>query len=503
MTHNRGGMMGRIGAWLPLALLAMGLASAARGQSANSTQQAMMNSMQNHMAVGGGTGVMSSAAANQQAMARNLAAMQSMQYNQAAQLRGLQQQAIYRTQDNLEGVYWHMYFADQARARSVYSHMGGGNMIPSPLVQQQAVVDWQRQQAIAVRNQLEYNRRLQQRNPSVAPNAPPSDVAPSFPGADMLGRGVALPQNAPRAAARGQPGPPRAVLVEAIAHDSGSQQTCRSCATRRFRRKDRRLHTTYDRPEADSPGRLSAEEPEGAVAADGLVGGQGEPGVGDDLGGVGDGAVVGVVVDAEQVEQAHIVPGKLPAVGQGGELGAEPGRLAQRSGPPAESGRVDGPDVRREEDAASLAPDGRDVRQLAAPSAATARSWNSPQLWPASSPKRRGATPSHSPSAPKAWSRSPATSRARRSSNIPFAPPTVTSESWVPLRLPSTTRTPRARCDLRGTSPRPGESGPGRSVYQNRAGAPRPTAPGRPAVVPGPPRVWASPAAPGSVRAWR
>ena len=121
---------------------------------------------------------MSSAAANQQAMARDLAAMQSMKYNQAAQLRGLQQQAIYRTQDNLEGVYWHMYFADHAQARSVYSHIGSSNMIPSPLVQHQAVVDWQRRQAIAVRNQLELNRRLQQRISSVRPQRPAVQTSP-------------------------------------------------------------------------------------------------------------------------------------------------------------------------------------------------------------------------------------------------------------------------------------------------------------------------------------
>jgi hypothetical protein len=76
------------------------------------------------------------------------------------------------------------------------------------------------------------------------------------------------------------------------------------------------MHNTLVAAPTQSP----AHQPERAIAAHRLVGGQGESSEGEDFGGIGDPAVVGVLGDAQQGLETDVIQRQLPAFGQLGEL---------------------------------------------------------------------------------------------------------------------------------------------------------------------------------------
>src|SRR4051812_45450590 len=67
-------------------------------------------------------------------------------------------------------------------------------------------------------------------------------------------------------------------------------------------------------------GLILSHQPERTILAHGLVGGEREPGEGEDLGGVGKSAVIRVAVDAEEIAQALVIKWQLPALGQLAQL---------------------------------------------------------------------------------------------------------------------------------------------------------------------------------------
>jgi len=66
--------------------------------------------------------------------------------------------------------------------------------------------------------------------------------------------------------------------------------------------------------------RSPAHQPEWAIAAHRLVGGEGEAGEGEDFGRIGDPAVVGVLGDAQEGLETDVIQRQLPSFGQLGEL---------------------------------------------------------------------------------------------------------------------------------------------------------------------------------------
>ena len=135
-----------------------------------------------------------------QSVLRADATMQSLYQNEAARMRGLSDQAIYRADDILYGVYWQNYYANQARLRSVYaaSLVKDPFIRPVPINQQalerlnrMAELDNMRRRAQETARTAEIIRRLDRRNPVLEPEGPgfgPDEIQPQFLGADLLDR---------------------------------------------------------------------------------------------------------------------------------------------------------------------------------------------------------------------------------------------------------------------------------------------------------------------------
>ena len=114
------------------------------------------------------------------------------------------------------------------------------------------------------------------------------------------------------------------------------------------------------------------DQPEGAVASDGLVGRQGEPGEGQDFRGIDNTAIVGVVSDPEQFLEAVVIQRQLPAMGQFRKLVAETRLLAiQITARGERKGR--GLDVRGQVDSASVLTEGGEIGEGLDPRSSMAR----------------------------------------------------------------------------------------------------------------------------------
>jgi hypothetical protein len=85
---------------------------------------------------------------------RTNAMIHSMNANRAATMRGMQQQVIYRTQDNLYGVYWQAEMARQARINTNGTGAGANPMLAAEAMKHRA-----RQQARSVELQQRFEQR--------------------------------------------------------------------------------------------------------------------------------------------------------------------------------------------------------------------------------------------------------------------------------------------------------------------------------------------------------
>ena len=135
-----------------------------------------------------------------QSVLRTDAMMQSMYQNNAAKMRGLSDQVVYRADDILYGVYWQTYYANQARLRSVYA----ASLVvdpfgrPSPYTQQalgrlntMAELDNRRRQSQEAARTAEIIRRLDRRHPVLEAEGPgfgPDELQTQFLGSDLLDR---------------------------------------------------------------------------------------------------------------------------------------------------------------------------------------------------------------------------------------------------------------------------------------------------------------------------
>lgn len=100
---------------------------------------------------------------------RTNAMIQSMNANRAATMRGMQQQVIHRTDDNLYGVYWTMYNTRQAQ---IYSNVGasGGS---SPRMVMMQIMEIQKRRARERARSEELAHRFRQRSNPLPPHSPP------------------------------------------------------------------------------------------------------------------------------------------------------------------------------------------------------------------------------------------------------------------------------------------------------------------------------------------
>jgi hypothetical protein len=106
-----------------------------------------------------------------------------------------------------------------------------------------------------------------------------------------------------------------------------------------------------------------AHQPERAVAADGLVGGKGQSREGEDLGGFGDPAIVGVSGDVEEIKKAFVVERKLPLPGELGELRAQSREAGAIKWAAGRERQRHGLDVGGKIDAATLGAQGQEIGQ--------------------------------------------------------------------------------------------------------------------------------------------
>jgi hypothetical protein len=92
--------------------------------------------------------------------------IQSMIANRNATMRGMQQQVIYRTPDNLYGVYWSMHNTRQAQ---IYSNVGGGG----PRMAMMQALEVQKRRARERARSEELAHRFRQRSNPLPPHSPP------------------------------------------------------------------------------------------------------------------------------------------------------------------------------------------------------------------------------------------------------------------------------------------------------------------------------------------
>jgi hypothetical protein len=138
---------------------------------------------------GGGSGMIGAA---NQSFDRTNAAMQSMLTNRAATVRGLGQSAVYRTSDNLYGVYWQMHYARNAQMRSSYFAMMHGRPIwPTAHLDRQAMEDNARRNLQMEARGQQLIRRMDRFNPELPPNPgifTPDTILNDVPGSDLIRR---------------------------------------------------------------------------------------------------------------------------------------------------------------------------------------------------------------------------------------------------------------------------------------------------------------------------
>lgn len=170
------------------------------GRSIDRTNAAMRSIQNNRISAGPGASRFSGLAS--QSVGRANATMRSLHTNRAATIRGLSQQTVYRTPDNLYGVYWNMYYTNRARMRSVYGSTlrlrvpGPGGVTPldelrKRMLDAQALADNQRRAAQEQARSVEILNRFDRRSPGVDPNGPvfdPETIHPDYPGADLMFR---------------------------------------------------------------------------------------------------------------------------------------------------------------------------------------------------------------------------------------------------------------------------------------------------------------------------
>jgi hypothetical protein len=101
-----------------------------------------------------------------QSVNRTNAMIQSMIANRNATMRGMQQQVIYRTPDNLYGVYWSMHNTRQAQ---IYSNVGGGG----PRMAMMQALEVQKRRARERARSEELAHRFRQRSNPLPPHSPP------------------------------------------------------------------------------------------------------------------------------------------------------------------------------------------------------------------------------------------------------------------------------------------------------------------------------------------
>jgi hypothetical protein len=101
-------------------------------------------------------------------------------------------------------------------------------------------------------------------------------------------------------------------------------------------------------------GRLPAHEPEGAIAAHRLIGGQGESRKGENLGRVGYPAIIGVLRNAQQGLETDVIQRQLPPFGQLGEFVSQTEEAGAFERPADGEGERDGLQLRRQIDAAAV-----------------------------------------------------------------------------------------------------------------------------------------------------
>ncbi|QDV32996.1 hypothetical protein [Tautonia plasticadhaerens] len=141
----------------------------------------------NFVTPGAGSGSAMIGAANQ-SFDRTNAAMRSMLTNRAATVRGLGQAAVYRTPDNLYGVYWQMHYANQARLVAVGSS-GPFGMTPAA-ARAMMEANARRQLQMEVRGE-QLRRRMDLYNPELPPDPgifTPDTILNDVPGADLIRR---------------------------------------------------------------------------------------------------------------------------------------------------------------------------------------------------------------------------------------------------------------------------------------------------------------------------
>lgn len=141
----------------------------------------------NFVTPGAGSGSAMIGAANQ-SFDRTNAAMRSMLTNRAATVRGLGQAAIYRTPDNLYGVYWQTYYANRARLIAVG---GSGPFGMTPAAAQALMEDNARRQLQTRARGEQLRRRMDLYNPELPPNPgifTPDTILNDVPGSDLIQR---------------------------------------------------------------------------------------------------------------------------------------------------------------------------------------------------------------------------------------------------------------------------------------------------------------------------
>ncbi|WP_169974764.1 hypothetical protein [Tautonia rosea] len=138
-----------------------------------------------------------------QSVNRTNAMIQSMNANRAATMRGMQQQVIYRTPDNLYGVYWNMHNTRQAQIFSNVVASGGIN----PRLVKMREMELRQQYARERARSRELAYRFQQRSNPLPPHTPPvqfDTIQSAFSNAHLLNTEVTItapspiPQNLPR-----------------------------------------------------------------------------------------------------------------------------------------------------------------------------------------------------------------------------------------------------------------------------------------------------------------
>lgn len=168
-------------------------------QSIVRTNGAMSSMSPSATRYGGGNLAMTGAISS---VNRTNAMIQSMHANRATIMRGMQQQVIHRTNDNLYGVYWNMYNRRQAQ---IYSNVGASGGSGPHMMMMQAMEIQKRRARERARSE-ELAHRFRQRSNPLPPHSPPvhfDTIQSGFSSADLRNSAVTItapspiPQNLP------------------------------------------------------------------------------------------------------------------------------------------------------------------------------------------------------------------------------------------------------------------------------------------------------------------